>query len=126
VRWCGGTRGRATSKKETVRGTPAARTRHVRRGGKISYEGFAKLDRQNNKGDWFKANAAIEAFWTHARTLREFFTAGRAADEMLGLFLQLIAEPLSHIISRARSRSRADGIYSPLLSLNPFASHQWQ
>jgi hypothetical protein len=36
-------------------------------------EEFSKLDRQNNKDDWFRANAAIEAFWTHARTLQEFF-----------------------------------------------------
>jgi hypothetical protein len=35
---------------------------------------FAKLDRDKNKDDWFRANAAIEAFWTHARTLQEFFT----------------------------------------------------
>jgi len=35
---------------------------------------FAKLDREKNKGDWFRANAAIEAFWTHARTLKEFYT----------------------------------------------------
>lgn len=34
----------------------------------------AKLDRENNKDDWFRANAAVEAFWTHARTLKEFFT----------------------------------------------------
>ena len=33
---------------------------------------FAKLDRMNNKDDWFRANAAVEAFWTHARTLQEF------------------------------------------------------
>ncbi len=25
-------------------------------------EEFAKLDRENNKDDWFRANAAIEAF----------------------------------------------------------------
>jgi len=39
-------------------------------------EQFAKLDRENtnNRDDWFRANAAIETFWTHARTLREFFT----------------------------------------------------
>ena len=23
----------------------------------------AKLDRENNKDDWFRANAAVEAFW---------------------------------------------------------------
>jgi hypothetical protein len=34
----------------------------------------ARLDRENNKDDWFRANAAVEAFWTHARTLKEFFT----------------------------------------------------
>jgi hypothetical protein len=35
---------------------------------------FANLNRKNNKDDWFRANAAIEAFWTHARTLEKFFT----------------------------------------------------
>jgi hypothetical protein len=35
---------------------------------------FAKLDRNNSKDDWFRANAAVEAFWTHARTLKEFLT----------------------------------------------------
>jgi hypothetical protein len=39
-------------------------------------EQFKKLDRENtnNRDDWFRANAAIETFRTHARTLREFFT----------------------------------------------------
>jgi hypothetical protein len=45
---------------------------------------FAKLDRKNNKNDWFRANAAIEAFWTHARTLQEFFNQPKNPEPMLG------------------------------------------
>jgi hypothetical protein len=44
-------------------------------------EEFAKLDREN---DWFRANAAIEAFWTHARTLQEFFNQPKNREPMLG------------------------------------------
>ena len=47
-------------------------------------EEFAKLDRENNKDDWFRANAAIEAFWTYARTLREFFKQPKNREPVLG------------------------------------------
>lgn len=46
-------------------------------------EEFAKLDREN-KNDWFRANTAIEAFWTHARTLHEFFTHPKNPEPVLG------------------------------------------
>jgi hypothetical protein len=44
---------------------------------------FKKLDRENNKDDWFRANAAIEALWTHARTLEEFFTQPKNPEPAL-------------------------------------------